>query len=166
MTAFFTVGRPSNSWFSLPLTDLDDISAERRGSLCLNGAFLIRTSLPWASTLWALLASALLGGGGGNLGKEARQAWILYRSTGLKTLGRSAEPWGSLSDTRVTPWQRKTARKVCICKQVRNINCLKFKVVLIHADILCVNIPRTHKCVCNCFCVNVKGAVLKLPCKF
>lgn len=39
---FFSVARPSNSWFSLPPppTDLDDISAERRGSLCLNGAFL------------------------------------------------------------------------------------------------------------------------------
>lgn len=63
MTALFSASHPSNSWFSSPPTDLDDISAERRGSLCLNGAFLFWASLPWASTLWALLASALLGGG-------------------------------------------------------------------------------------------------------
>lgn len=117
MTAFFFFFQsvvPVTAGFLFPLTDLDDISAERRGSLCLNGAFLIWTSLLRVAALWALLASGLLGGVGGEVpGKETRHTWSFYLTTGLKTPGRSAEPWGR-SHTCLTPWQRKTARRVCI----------------------------------------------------
>lgn len=56
-----------------------------------------------------------IGGGGREVpGKETtRHTWSFYLKTGLKTLGRSAEPWGR-SHTCLTPWRRKTARRVCI----------------------------------------------------
>lgn len=55
------------------------------------------------------------GGGEGEVpGKEpTRHTWSFYLKTGLKTLGRSAEPWGR-SHTCLTPWRRKTARRVCM----------------------------------------------------
>lgn len=152
MTAFISVGRASNSWFSLPLTDLDDISAERRGKSLPKRCILEPNFAPPSLRFVSFTGVWFTGGGKISVKKPTIPETFIWRRRGDQQSlaeaflirvwhhGKEKQPEGYVSAS-FTLGEKNAA--FCRCseeyllqpsqRQVGNIPYLRFEVVLIRA---------------------------------